>query len=145
MSFKRNALLGVMLVIMGYSPLAFGDTETVRESGSATVTLSPLPSEPGAADERWRVQASAQGSTIEGSVRVAGVPVERPDQLGKVEWELNGSQLSGTIHSPAGNFVIAWFRGTVESDVLQGTFTAINGKSGSWKWEGPPPQRPSSE
>lgn len=121
-------------------------TDAKTRSGSVKLTLNPLVSDAGSPDERWQVQvrdvaASAKSaSEVQGAVRVAGIPIERPDRLGRVDWQLTGAALSGTVSSHSGGPVVAWFTGTVSANGIQGTFTAVNGQSGSWVWEGPVPE-----
>lgn len=116
--------------------------EGISRSGSVTLTLSPLASESDATDERWRIRARDVGSSreIEGTIRIGGLPLQRPDQLGRVAWKVTGTTLSGTVTSPVGETLLATFAGTIRPDGMKGEFQAINGQRGSWEWEGPVPQ-----
>lgn len=133
---------GMAVVVVVLSAFVTAATDAPTKSGSATLTLNAVASEAGVPDERWQVQARdvTTSATVQGTVRVGGVPIERPDRVGKVDWNLTGAELSGTVSSPGGGPVVGWFKGTVSGNELKGTFTTVMNQNGSWVWEGPIPQ-----
>ncbi len=130
-----QAELRIIFGVAAFSLLASSAlaADTGVKSGSARLTLNPIVSEAGTPHERWQVQAQdvTGSATLQGTVRVGGMPIERPDRVGKVDWQLRGTEFSGTVSSPGGGAVIGWFKGTVGENGTQGTFTTVTGQSGS--------------
>lgn len=144
---SNGKILGVaVLALMLSAPSTQAAEVGVQQSGSVTLTLNPLASDPGASKERWSIQiqdataSAADSPTVTGTVRIGGVPIERAEQLGKVDWQISGTTVSGTVSNPSGGPALASFKGTVDENGMQGTFTVLSGQSGSWAWEGPLPE-----
>lgn len=130
---------GQILLALIVALSAVAGEEPVQVEGG-TLSLNPAAVASGEG-ERWEVQLhdAENGMTVDGTVRVTGVPIGRPDKLEKLHLTLSGSTVSGTVNANGGN-VLAWFNGEVSGDRIHGTFTAVTGQTGAWEWEGPIPE-----
>ncbi len=135
-TFRAKCIATLCLVAVAAAGTVWATSLSAR-SGTATLTgLTKLASD-GGQGERWQVSVRdvSSGEVVAGPVRVIGVPIGRPEKLGKAEWSLSGTQLTGTVSVTNGP-VMAWFSGTVTQQGVSGQFSTVTGQSGSWIWEG---------
>jgi hypothetical protein len=142
MGKDTRVIAAMAAVLLGAAQLWAAEPESegdlVEETGAGvSMQLSPLGSDSEAGEERLEVQVAG----VSGVLRVSGVPV-LADQLRKAEWEVTGSEVSGSVSNPNGGPALASFTGTVTEKGIEGTFTTLSGQSGSWVWEGPMPEAP---
>jgi hypothetical protein len=81
---------------------------------------------------------SADAAPIHGPVTIKGVAAVASAEVGDVDWQVSGANLSGSVTHP-GNAVTT-FDGTITSSGASGTFTLPGGARGEWSWDGPLPQ-----
>ena len=87
--------------------------------------------------QRWDLQVTrGDDNSITGRVNLGGSPLAA---AGNVQGHIVGSNVSGTITDDDGRKV-ASFTGTVTGRGITGTYTDRTGETGSWSWNGPPPQ-----
>lgn len=87
--------------------------------------------------QRWGSQITrGPDNSLTGRVTLNGSPLAN---AGNVHGQIVGTNASGTLTDDAGQ-QIATFVGTVTQSGLSGTYTDRTGETGSWSWDGPPPQ-----
>lgn len=139
------SLIALVCAFNGWAQEAEAELGAVPSvSGRGTVSLSPaqgVQEDGGGSDERWEISFKGVGGEgVKGTVRIGGISVPQAGDVGEIDWTLSGPNLSGTVTNPAGGGVLASFNGTVSANGIQGTFTIVDGPSGSWAWEGALPQ-----
>ncbi len=75
-------------------------------------------------------------NSISGRVALTGSPLA---DGGNIQGHIIGMGVSGTLTDDSGN-QIATFQGTITQAGMGGTYTDVTGETGSWSWNGPPPQ-----
>ena len=151
----RTALIAGLMLAMGDLPVGrsqdvpnpsstdlSNQTDAIAtQSGTGRVALDVVPADSGA-ETKWaiRFDDSGSGMSVVGTVTLGDVPIGRPSDLCAISWSLQGTELSGTVSSTDGNIVMASFKGTINADRAQGTFSTMTGQSGSWTWS--PSQQP---
>ncbi len=87
--------------------------------------------------QRWDLQVTrGDDNSIHGRVNLVGSPLAK---TGNVEGHVSGSDVSGTITDDNGN-PVATFTGSVGPKGMSGAYTDRSGETGSWSWDGSPPQ-----
>jgi hypothetical protein len=87
----------------------------------------------------WSVDLQRDGSSITGEIVLPGT---KELQTGKVEGQIIGQWVSGTIIDADGNEA-ASFSGSFELNGVEGTYEMANGETGVWSWA--PPSAPQAE
>jgi hypothetical protein len=75
--------------------------------------------------------AQLQDDSVKGRVTIVGGPVDEVNVDGHVQ----GNRVSGVIVDDNGT-QLGTFSGAVSATGVAGTFTAINGETGDWGWDG---------
>jgi hypothetical protein len=81
------------------------------------------------------VERSDDGS-VTGRVAVIGSPSLHS---ARIQGHVTGSDVYGVLLDESDS-QLGTFSGTVSSDGLNGTYQTADGDSGTWSWDGPPPQ-----
>jgi hypothetical protein len=80
--------------------------------------------------QRWIVDASRDGDTITGDVRIEGSPVLTRAAL---EAEIDGDLVTGVLR--AGGQVVVHLEGTLDGTAVSGTYSTVQGDSGEFRWD----------
>lgn len=141
--------IAVAVLIVLARPLAAQEVaaEAVRPAVQSKGVLV-LDVEPTADDsaKRLAVNIHPNGSAraMSGAVDVAGFHQIDSGQWGDVDWKVNGSQVTGTVRNRDGS-VEGTFEGTITATGMSGKLTHVDGRTGLWSWNGPPPAQPNVE
>lgn len=84
------------------------------------------------------VEPDGQRPAVTGAVDVVGFPFIENGAWSDVDWEVNGSQITGTLKRKNGA-VEGTFDGTITTTGVSGKFTHVDGRVGLWSWDGPSP------
>lgn len=136
-----------LAVLLSAFPTAGQDAAPTLPQPSNTGVLV-LNAQPGGdeATKRLEVNVHRDGGAqaMTGTVDVAGFPQIDGGQWGDVDWNVNGSQVTGTVRNRDGS-VVGTFAGTVTATGMSGTVTHADGRTGLWSWAGPPPAAVANE
>lgn len=144
----RGTMVCLMTLAVTYALFAqetagrTGAAETDRK-GVLVLDVQPTADE---SAKRLAVNVHPNGSAqaLSGNVDVAGFPQIDGGHWGDVDWKVNGSQVTGTVRNSDGS-VEGTFEGTITATGMSGKLTHVDGRTGLWSWNGPPPAQPNVE
>jgi hypothetical protein len=126
----RSEMIFAVIVAIAALGCGAASAEEVNGSGRASATYKGLVS--AVTQEReldFRVQRD-DGQVITGPVQIKGLGGFTGGDLGDVDWQVSGSNVTGTL-TKNGQRVVT-FEGTIGGTEASGTFRTRGGRTGSW-------------
>jgi hypothetical protein len=126
---RIGTVLAVVFAVAALAP-GFASAEEASTSGRVSATYKGLTS--AVTQEReldFRVRRD-DGQVITGPVQIKGLDGFTGGDLGDVDWQVSGSNVTGAL-TKNGRRVVT-FTGTIGATEASGIFRTLDGRTGSW-------------